>query len=86
MRTRGAMYCTGLPDEVPADFRRSLSGFAFRPAAAVEAAKFDRPVLVSASHPFGAASGAWSAICEKANAVREAVKSCDETPPAVATG
>lgn len=87
MRLRGpTRNDTGLPDDVPAAFRRSVAGFSFGIAQQTEAAKFDRPVLLSSSHPFGSASGAWEAIREKANAVREAVKSCDETVVSDAQG
>lgn len=78
MRSRGTTKNrTGLPDDVPEAFLRSVSGFVFAPAATVSQAKFDRPMLVSASHPAGVGAAAWDAVRQKATAVRDAIDAHD---------
>lgn len=85
MGVRGASSNTsGLPDDVPDAFRRSMRGFAFVPATPTARAKFDVPVFLRSSHPQGVGSAAWNAVREKANSVREAIRTHDETNAAAA--
>lgn len=85
MRSRGTTQNrTGLPDDVPAEFLRSVSDFRFFPAATVAAATFDRPVFVSSSHPAGVGESAWDAVRRKSAAVREAVQASESCGPSTA--